>query len=136
MKIRILRGTTIGDPPVFTPGEGDPPTFAPGDIVEVDRALAQQLIGNNKAEYVSGDDLIEKAPYEEEAVSEVKKEAATKRKAKSKRRKAAADKKAEATEEAEEEETEEETEEPFVVETATTEAPEDATFPRYGRGRG
>lgn len=125
MKVRLLRGVTIADPPVFKRGTGDPPTFAPGDVVEVERVLAQELVGNNKAEYVSGDALLELAPYEEEAVSEVKKEAATKRKAKSKRRKAAADKKAAEVEEEDEEETEE-----FVVETATTEPPEEATWPK------
>jgi len=41
---------TIGDPPVFTPGSGDPPTFAPGDVVEVELALAEYLIGIGKAE--------------------------------------------------------------------------------------
>jgi len=64
IKVRITRGTTIGDPPVFERGTGDPPTFQPGDVVEVDRVLAQLLVGNNKAEYISGDALIEPASYE------------------------------------------------------------------------
>jgi hypothetical protein len=68
MKIRILRGTTIAEQPVFEPGTGDPPTFAHGDIVEVDRALAQQLVGSGKAEFYSGEPLNEPAPYETAAL--------------------------------------------------------------------
>ena len=50
VKLRIKRAVTIGDPPVFTPGSGDPPTFAPGDVVEVELALAEYLVGIGKAE--------------------------------------------------------------------------------------
>lgn len=69
VKVRITRGTTIADPPVFEPGTGDPPTFEIGDVVEVERALAQQLVGNNKAEFYSGT-LIEPAPYEKQPKEE------------------------------------------------------------------
>ena len=55
VKLRIKRAVTIGDPPVFTPGSGDPPTFAPGDIVEVELALAEYLIGIGKAERADAD---------------------------------------------------------------------------------
>jgi hypothetical protein len=65
VKVRILRGITIADPPVFKRGTGDPPTFVHGDVVEVDRALAQELVGSGRAEYFSGEPLIELAPYEE-----------------------------------------------------------------------
>jgi hypothetical protein len=34
--------------------------------VEVDRAQAQQLVGNGSAEFYSGEPLIEPAPYEEQ----------------------------------------------------------------------
>lgn len=63
--MRLLRGVTIADPPLFERGKGDPPTFQPGDVVEVSRVLAQELVGNAKAEFVSGT-LVEPAPYEAE----------------------------------------------------------------------
>lgn len=69
MKIRILRGTTIGELPVFEPGTGDPPTFAYGDIVEVSRTLAQLLVGNGKAEFYSGEPVVEPAAYEVETAT-------------------------------------------------------------------
>ena len=62
IKVRILRPTTINQ----EPGKGDPPTYAPGDVVELkgpnERALAQELVGMAKAEYVSGDPVNEPAP--------------------------------------------------------------------------
>lgn len=56
MKIRILRGITIAEPPHHKAGEGEPPTFGLGDVVEVSRALGQELIGNSKAELVEPDE--------------------------------------------------------------------------------
>jgi len=69
VKVRLTRGVTIADPPLHEPGEGDPPTFAPGEVVSVKRALAQQMVGSGKAEYVSGT-LVEPAPYEAEEADE------------------------------------------------------------------
>lgn len=156
IKVRIIRGTTIADKPVFDREKGgDPPTFAPGDVVEVDRTLAQLLVGNSKAEYVSGDALNELAPSDkfaakqaketkaeekaeakaeeaeekaEESAAKDEKAAKAKAKAKRTRKKAKAAKAAKEKEEEEEEETEEA---PFVVETATAEpAAEEATWPK------
>lgn len=120
--IRILRTTGMGEQGVAVPG----------DEVEVSQELAQQLVGNGRAEHVKGT-LYEASKADDEAKDETAAKDEKKAKAKRKRKaraKKAADAKAE--EAAEEEDEEEETEEaPFVVETATTEAPEDATFPRY-----
>jgi hypothetical protein len=63
VKIRMLRATGMGLVGVAVPG----------DVVEVDQALAQQLVGNGRAEHVKGK-LYEAMPEEEE---EPKIEAAT-----------------------------------------------------------
>ena len=65
VKVRITRPLTIAEPPVHVPGNGDPPTFAIGDEVEVYQALAQQLVGSGRAEFVKGV-LNDPAPYEEQ----------------------------------------------------------------------
>lgn len=135
MKVRILRGVTIADKPVFDREKGgDPPTFKYGDVVEVERVLAQELVGNGRAEFVSGDALVELAPYEQAAVKEEKQAAAKKRKSKAKRRKTLADKKEAEEEEAEETEEAEE-EEPSAVTTAAFEPPEENAMKSRPVGR-
>lgn len=123
VKIRLLRATGMG-----LEGVG-----VPGQEFDVSQELAQQLVGDGRAEHVKGT-LYEASKADDEAKAEdeaeVKAEKATKAKRKRKAKKAA-DAKAEAEETDEEEEEEEEKEEEFVVETATTKPAEKATWPNY-----
>lgn len=98
MKVRILRGVTIADKPVFDREKGgDPPTFANGDVIEVERALAQELVGSQRAEYVSGEALNEISPsdkYAAKAAKETKAEEKAAEQAEEEEEKAAAAKQA------------------------------------------
>lgn len=118
MKVRILRGVTIADKPVFDREKGgDPPTFKNGDVVEVERVLAQELVGSQRAEYVSGDALNEVNPSDTFAAKQAKEARAEEK----------------AAEKAAEEEEEEE--EPTAVTTASLEPPEENAMKSRPRGR-
>lgn len=129
-------------------------------MVEVERLLAQELVGNGRAEYVSGEALNEVAPSDIFAAKEVKEAKAEEKaaaKAEEKEEEDAAAKQArdekkiakakrakkgkaakaakEEAEEEEEEEKDEPEEEPSVVTTAAFEPPEENAMQSRPQGR-